>query len=205
MEEKRISEQESLLIIQQMIQSAKQEQRDNGLGWIIWGWLVFSASLLTWFNLKYDWFSNYFFWNMFGILGGLMMLYTIFSNFFFKKRQKVRTYTGDLFKQLDVGFFIVLALIILSMNLGVSPVKGFALLTGLIGFWILIYGTALNFKPSIAGAYITWAISFVALFLRENQFDITMLLQALSALAGYIIPGHIANKEFKKINRSLSV
>jgi hypothetical protein len=51
MEEKQISEQESLSIIQKMIQTAKKEQIDDGKGWIIWGWMLFMASVLTVLNL----------------------------------------------------------------------------------------------------------------------------------------------------------
>jgi len=92
-------------------------------------------------------------------------------------------------------------MIILSINLGVTPVKGFALLLGLYGFWILIYGTALNFRPSLIGAFITWGFGFGALFVKDHHFDITMILHGLAVLFGYIIPGHLANIEFKKINR----
>jgi hypothetical protein len=88
-------------------------------------------------------------------------------------------------------------LIIFSINLGVYPTKGFALLLGLYGFWILVYGAVLNFKPSIIGAYITWAFAFGSLFV--DRFEYTMLLHAAAVLAGYIIPGHLAFREFRKI------
>jgi hypothetical protein len=57
MEEKNISNEESLLIIEQMIQTAKKEQKDDGKGWIIWGWLLFLASVATFINLKIQWFN----------------------------------------------------------------------------------------------------------------------------------------------------
>jgi hypothetical protein len=63
----------------------------------------------------------------------------------------------------------------------------------------LIYGAVLNFKPSIIGAYITWAFAFASLFV--DRFDYTMLLHAAAVLCGYIIPGHIANREFNKVKR----
>ena len=210
MEDKKISEQESLQIIQQMILTAKQEQRDDGKGWILWGWLLFSTSVITIANLQYHWFYNYFFWNAFGIISIVVLLYSIIRHFFFKKNARVKTYTGELFEKLNIGFFISLSFIILSMNLGVSPDNGFALLISLYGFWILIYGTALNFKPSIIAAYVTWAIGFVALFTHKftesshDQFQWIMIFHALAALCGYIIPGHIANNEFKKIKRKVN-
>ena len=198
-QEKQITEQESLLIIQQMIQTAKQEQKDDGKGWILWGWLLFAASVLTFINLKTQWFSNYFFWNMFGIASLLLLLYSVLKSIFIKKTKKVKTYTAELFQKLNIGFFISLMLIIVAINRGVPPVQGFSLLLGLYGFWILVYGSALNFKPSIIGAYITWACALAGLFV--HTFDWTMVIHATAVLLGYIIPGHLANNEFNKTQR----
>jgi hypothetical protein len=148
------------------------------------------------------------FWNVFGILVLVWIFFTCTRYFFFRKSEPVKTYTGDIFRKLNIGFFVCLGFIILAINLGVGPVKGFALLINLYGFWILIYGTALNFKPSIIGAFVTWGIGFAALFVDKvetlpvNQFKWIMLLHALAALCGYIIPGHVANNEFKKLKKN---
>ena len=204
MKDKQLTEQESMLIIQQMIQTAKNEQKDDGKGWIIWGWLLFLASIFTYLNLQFEWVNTFFFWDLFGIATLLLFAYEMIRNRFGKKRNRVKTYTNDLFKKLNSGFFICLMLIILSMNFGapdynVQPVKGFALLLGLYGFWILIYGAVLNFKPSIIGAYIVWAFAIASLFVE--RFDWTMLLHASAVLCGYIIPGHLANREFNKLKK----
>jgi hypothetical protein len=206
MEDKRMTEQESLAIIQQMIQTAKNEQKDDGKGWIIWGWLIFFASLFTFLNLKFSWVSDFFFWNVFGIFTLVLLGVRAAQQLFIRKKEKVRTYTKDLFDKLNIGFVISLMLIIFSMNrlndvASVDPRKGFALLLGLYGFWILIYGAALNFKPSVIGAYITWVFAFVSLFVIN--FEYTMLLHAAAALCGYIIPGYIANKEFNKLKPNI--
>ncbi len=198
MEDEKMTQEESLQIIQQMIQTAKLEQKDDGKGWIIWGWLLFLASVFTYINLKFEWVSTFFFWNLFGLFTLLLLGYETFRYIFKKRIEQVRTYTKDLFEKLNIGFFISLMLIIFSMNLGVHPIKGFALLLGLYGFWILIYGAVLNFKPSIIGAYITWAFAFASLFV--SSFEYTMLLHAAAVLCGYIIPGHLAYKEFNKVN-----
>lgn len=197
MEDKNLTERESLDLIRQMIQTAKNEQKDNGMGWILWGWLLFSASVLTLVNLYLDWFDTFFFWNVFGIIGLMLLAFPIFQSFTGHKKKKVRTYTSDLMDKLNTGFFISLFLIILSINIGVSPIYGFGLLLGLYGFWILIYGSVMNFRPSLIGAYITWGFAFGSLFAED--FRLTMLLHALAVLCGYIIPGHLAYKEFNKV------
>jgi hypothetical protein len=199
MEEKNISEQESLLLIQQMINTAKHEQKDDGKGWIVWGWLLFLVSLLTYINLQTRWFSTYYFWTYFGFFSLLLLLISIVKYYFFKRKERAKTYTGELFQKLNVGFFITIMFVIFSMNTGLDPMKGFPILIGLYAFWILIYGTALDFKPSIIAAYITWGLGFAGFFV--DSFATIMILHGSAALVGYIIPGHIANIEFKKLNR----
>lgn len=203
MEEKQLSQQESLLLIQQMIQTAKKEQKDNGRGWILWGWMLFVASILTIVNLHARWFNTYFFWNLFGIATIIIFIYETVTALVLRKHIRVRTYTKDLFEKLNAGFFISLMFVIVAINTGVPPTKGFALLISLYAFWILIYGSALNFKPSIIGAYITWGFAIAALFVKT--FEWVMVMHALGVLFGYIIPGHIAYKEFEKIHRKENV
>ncbi len=193
-----MSETESFQIIEQMIQAAKQEQKDDGKGWIVWGWLLFFASVGTYLNLKFDWLETFFFWNLFGIASVVLLVLASIRKVYLKKITKVKTYSQEVFEKLNIGFFIVLLLIIVSMNTGgVHPVQGFALLLGLYGFWIMIYGAILNFKPSLIGAFITWAFAFASLFVKN--FEYTMLLHAGAVLCGYIIPGHIANREFNHL------
>jgi hypothetical protein len=213
MEEKQLNERESLQLIQQMISMAKKEQKDDGKGWIVWGWLLFSASLLTVVNLHTHWFKTFFFWDLFGLATVLVFGYELVAKHVLKRVQRVKTYTGDLFSRLNAGFFICLVFIIVAINVGSSALYktygqsnplfvsiGFALLINLYAFWILIYGTALNFRPSIIGAYVAWAFGIVALFVHE--IEVVMVMQALAVLAGYIIPGHLANREFRKLRRA---
>jgi hypothetical protein len=164
--------------------------------------MLFLASAFTYLNLQYQWTDTFFFWNLFGFMSLGLMVFAIAKSYFGRGQNAVRTYTKDLFDKLNSGFIISLMLIIVSMNIGVDPKKGFALLLGLYGFWILIYGAVLNFKPSIIGAYITWAFAFGSLFVES--FEHTMLLHAIAVLCGYIIPGHIANKEFNKLNTAVA-
>lgn len=213
-EEKNISEHDSLRIIQQMINTAKAEQKDNGMGWIVWGWLLFAASMLTVANIRLGWSGDIFlFWNIFGGISALLLLWKSISRTFVSRATSVKTYTGDLFDKLNAGFFISLVFIIVAMNIGARRIYdhfgsfdgsfvriGFTLLINLYAFWMLIYGSALNFKPSVYGAYTSWALGFAAMIFA-NTFEQVMYFHAAAVLAGYIIPGHLANNEFKKVHR----
>lgn len=197
--EEHLTHQQSLLLIEQMISTAKQEQKDDGQGWILWGWMLFAASVFSFLNEQFNWVDTFFFWNTFGAISIILMIVGICRLFAGRKKERVRTYTKDLFARLDIGFFISLGLIIVSMNMGVNPLKGFALLLGLYGFWILIYGTVLDFRPSLIGAYITWALAFMSLFMED--FSQVMLIHAVAVLCGYIVPGYLARKDFNKIKQ----
>ena len=198
MQEQEISEKESLALISQMILQAKKEQKDDGWSWIVWGWLLFFASFLSYLNLQFKWGANMFlFWNTFGIFSILLLIYSSIKSF--TAKEKVKTYSQDIFNKLNIGFFISLMLIIVAMNVQGNIIMGFSLLLGLYGFWILIYATLVNFKPSMIGAFVTWGFALASLF--ADDFKQVMLLHAAAVLCGYIIPGHIANMEFRKINR----
>ncbi|MCY7422637.1 MAG: hypothetical protein LH478_12945 [Chitinophagaceae bacterium] len=190
-----LSGEESLQIIQEMIRSAKQEQKDNGMGWIVWGWMLFLASALTVINIHLNLVKTYFFWNTFGIATIVMLvLSTIRKNQ--KKISRVTTYTKEVFNKLNIGFTITLLVIIVAINVSIGPISGFALLTALYGFWVLIYGALFNFKPSIIASYFVWALALAGLFVQT--FEWVMIFHGLAVLVGYIIPGHIAYNEFNK-------
>ncbi|MDB5231474.1 MAG: hypothetical protein JWN76_2279 [Chitinophagaceae bacterium] len=199
-EDQPMSEQESLDIIQQMIHTAKREQKDDGKGWILWGWLLFLASLFTVINMHVALVKDmYFFWNIFGLLTIVLLVFNIIRHLFFKTA-RVKTYTSEVFQKLNIGFFISLIFIIVAINLHkCDPVTGFSLLTNLYGFWILIYGASLNFRPSIIAAFVVWAFAYGMLF--TDSFELAMIFHGAAVLCGYIIPGHIANREFNKIKR----
>ena len=105
MEDKPINEQEGLDLIRQMIHTAKKEQKDDGRGWIIWGWMLFLASVLTVANIRFQWFSTFFFWNLFGAFTVVAMIIETIQNIRKRNIDRVRTYTKDLFQKLNMGFF----------------------------------------------------------------------------------------------------
>jgi len=196
-EKKQLTSEESLQLIQQMIQIAKQEQKDDGKGWILWGWLLFAASVFTFINVRLRWVSTYFFWNAFGIVTICFLIYGTGRYFFSKKTKGTKTYTGDLLHKLNIGFCISIIFITVAINIGIlSPMVAFPLLVNIYGFRILIHGATLNFKPFVVGAYVAWLFGLIGLFVKT--FDWIMLTHAAAVLCGYIIPGHIANNEFKK-------
>ena len=193
MEERKMTEQESLHLIHQMIQVAKADHRENGAGWLIWGWLLFIASVSS-AILSYLEIRGYIAWVWTGILVVGMVIYIIFH--ILKRRdEKVKTYVQELLDRLGNGFFISL-FVIVAASFIIKTSFGFGYYYILYAFWMYIHGSAIRFRPLIIGAYVNW-IAAIAIFLLQDTGQI-MIVSAIAVLIGYLIPGYMLQAEYRK-------
>jgi hypothetical protein len=192
-----LTNQKSLEIIQQMINQAKSNITDNGLGWLLWGTMIFLASLSTYIFIYADAANIYLGWNIFGVFTIVMLTYDIFK----PKRKTVRTYIGDLLRLVDIGFTICLFTVIFSINVAVSANAGFGFFLMIFAFLMLIKGGAVKSRSLMIGAAVNWA-GAIAMFLNKD-FKYDMLIMAGAVLIGYIIPGLLLWMKYKKLNSSL--
>ncbi len=192
MENSKIGAAESLQLINTMIQKAKTNFTDNGYGWLIWGSMIFLASLATYFFIEYQYDNIFLAWNIFGGIAIVLLVY----NFLKPGKPLARSYVSDILKYVDIGFAVCLFIIIFSMNVSVGANNGFGYLLMIYAFLMLIQSGALQFKPLLYGAIINW-IGSMAIFLNtELKYD--MLITAVAVFIGYIIPGLILRNQYKK-------
>src|SRR6478672_32856 len=92
--EQELTSEKSLEIIHQMINKAKVNITDNGAGWLLWGTMIFLASLSTYFLMVFKYHNVFIGWNIFGIISVVLLLY----QFTRKKRSAVRTYVDDVLR-----------------------------------------------------------------------------------------------------------
>lgn len=194
MEEKTLSEQESFFVIEQMIAAAKNEYRQNGGGWLIWGWLLFLASINSIVLIEID-YTYYIQWTWCSILP-LGFLLMFFYNKRHSRQEVVTTYLQDLFRKFNIGFFVSLTVIVASNFLGVPPNLSFGYFYILYAFWMFMNGSALRFKPLIVGAIVNWCAA-IAIFL-VHDFKQIMIISAIAVLVGYLIPGQILSAKYKR-------
>jgi len=203
MEESKISEQESLAIIRGMIQVAKEDHYENGDGWLIWGWLLFVASILS-VTFSYADLNKYIGYVWTGILVVGLVIY-IFGHVLNKKRQKVKTYVQVLLDRLGTGFFISLFTLIAASFLfqrtgSNDQTFAFGYYYILYAFWMFIHGSAIHFRPLIIGAIVNWAAGMAIFIIPEFRYD--MMISALAILIGYLIPGYLLRSAFRKKSAS---
>ena len=190
--EQELSGEKSFEIIQQMIQNAKTSYTDNGLGWLLWGTMIFLASLSTYFLVEFNYPNLYIGWNIFGVIAIGLLAY----NFLKPSQKQVRSYVSDVLRYVDIGFTVCLFVIIFSMNVSVGPNSGFGYLLMIYAFLMLIQSGALKFKPLMYGAIVNW-IGAIAIFIN-TEFKYDMLISAAAVFIGYIIPGLILRAQYKK-------
>lgn len=194
MEEKQLTSQESLALINEMISNARHEVKDDGKGWLLWGTMIFLASLSTYFIIVFDLpVSIWIGWNLFGIFTVLMLGYNLIKP---KPKRKAKTYVDELLRLFDIGFTICIFVIIFSINVGVSPGHGFGYFLMVYAFLMLVEGGALRFKPLLIGAVVNWIGAIGIFFCEPFRYD--MLITAGAVFIGYIIPGLMLRSQHKR-------
>jgi hypothetical protein len=190
MEEKEITPDQGLHIIQSMINTAKNKLADDGFLYIFWGWLVFVSALTNYILFRMDIEWGFIVWPVLMPIGGIVTwIYTARE----KRNRVVKTYIDKYLGYLWTGFGIAMGVALFS--LGVLGIKGsYFCLILLYGMVTFVSGALLDFRPLRIGALFSFAIGLGALFLPElEQF----LCIAASVLCSYIIPGHLLRNEFK--------
>ena len=192
-----LSNEKSLQIIQQMISQAKANITDNGLGWLLWGTLLFLAALSTYIFIYSSADNIWMGWNVFGVFTIVMLSWDIFR----PKQKKVRTYIDDLLRLVDIGFTISLFTVIFAINFAVNPNSGFGFFLMIFAFQMLLKGGAVRSRSLMIGAAVNWAGAIAIFVNKELKYD--MLIMAAAVLIGYIIPGLLLWLKYRKLNNSL--
>ena len=192
MEEKVLTEKESLALITGMITIAKNHYHESGSSALLWGFANVICFVLAYLQEE-NWISLPFnpFWLM--IIAVILQVY-----FSWKERASKRTVT---FKD-ETHYYVWLAfgisILILTVAGGFSEIGYIVLPLILLLFGIptFISGCIKKFKPLIFGGIVCWILSVISFFFRENE---VFLLVAMGAFFAWVIPGFILRKNYYKI------
>jgi hypothetical protein len=183
--EENFSPQQSLQLIQSMIEKTKADISESSFDFLLWGWLAFVA-ILGEYALKV--FFNYAHHEMVWLI---MFVGVAISILYHKKkaRARTRTYIGDAMTHLWTGLgicFFILIILFASIKGGWQFCYPFYIL--LYGLGTFVSGMILKFRPLVIGGVFNWVLSLIAI---RFDFEYQLLLGATALLTSYIIPGHI--------------
>jgi len=196
-DEIRMSEKESLELIASMINTAKNRVGETGTLYLLWGWLILFCCIVQFIAVHFFNYSNsYYIWFSTWIL-------LIYQFFYIGKQQKfnkVKTYTGEINGFVWLVFFICLMLVIF---IG-TYLKRYEIINPMIlvlyGMPTFLSGIILKFKSLIIGGICCWLLSILSVFIPG---DYQLLLTAAAIIAGWIIPGYLLKKNYKKADNGI--
>ena len=225
LEEKKLTEQESLELISAMIQKVKNSYHDTGVGSLLWGTVVFIASFVSFLRYRYNFTIGFDIW----LIVLLAIVPQVYLSIKENKSSKAKRYDdaidtvwlvygltifGLSFYQSTVGDTTnriiqeegwAMMKHYLSANKADEQIKPFTL--SVYSLYILIYafptlvtGLVKKFVPMTIGAIITYVLFIFSCF-TESQYD--MLFGATAAIVCWFIPGIILRKKYlaqKKAN-----
>jgi hypothetical protein len=208
--EKRFSEQESLAVISEMIDRARNNvQQGAGRMMVFWGWMVAVVAvanaglicLLAWQKLPVQ--GSFWVWTLMVPAWGVAWL--------MKRKQReatgVKSYAdgviGAVWQSFSVAVGLFLAMVFgLAYGLGeykcffvlINPV--ILLLTGTCEF---VVGRACRFGPFVRGAVAMWvgsALCVVSVILADRGEGVLLQFMVLAAcmVAGFVVPGRLLNR-----------
>ena len=187
--ENNFSPQQSLELIQSMINKTKSNLGENRFYFLLWGWLSFIA-ITGQFVLKviFEYERHYLVW--------LLTLPAVIITVIYSSRKhstpRVRTWVGEsmsyLWTGIGISFFILSMIITNSSGGWLNAWPLFILFYGLGTF---VSGRILQFSPLVIGGIFNWILALVSIFVH---FDYQLLIAAAAILTSYIIPGHLLGK-----------
>lgn len=194
MKEEQLSPEQSLALIQNMINKTKQDMSDDTFYFLVWGWITFVCCTGQ-FVLKnvFNYEQHYQVWWL--VIAGVIL--SIWQGKKDQKSTAAKTYVGESMKYLWIGMgicFFVLSMILTKLGWGTPVFPFFIMLYGLGTF---ISGNFLRFRPLVAGGIAAWALAIGSVFVN---YDYQMLFGAAAILISYIIPAYMLRARNKSEN-----
>ncbi|KAF2340405.1 hypothetical protein [Flavobacterium tistrianum] len=176
----KLTPQESLKLIAEVISQTKENFRSHSFIFLLWGWTLAIASILQFLiqtktNFKYHFLP-------FPILAGAALLVTINCSRNKTSETHLNFFLKKLWMALAFGF---IAIVFASVYQKIQP---FAYTLILAGIGTAVSGMAMKFRPLLFGG-ICFLIASVCCVYIADEFKV--LLHGFAIIAGYLIPGYM--------------
>ncbi len=189
------SPQQSLQLIESMINRAKDKYAEDGSMYLVWGWLVFVCSIAQFLLLhvfKYE--QHYIVW----LATIPLFIYQAIYSGKKRKQQKVMTYTDSIIGFVWITFAIVIVLLCFLVGLltsGEYYIYIVHILLAIYGMPVFLTGAIIRFKPLIYGGIACWVLCILSTFIKNYDYQFLCIPAAM--LLAWIIPGYFLRAKYK--------
>jgi hypothetical protein len=192
--EQPFNEQSSLLLIESMINKAKNRFSESGTLYLIWGIVILICSITQFIAVYFYSYSKiYNIW----YLTWLVLLYQVFFIARKKKRERVKTYTDEILGYVWTCFIVCLLLLVFIILYNKATLLVNAAILVAYAIPTFLSGAILKVRSLFIGGIFCWVLAISTVFIPA-EFHI--LLIALAVLLAWIIPGIYMRKRYLKEN-----
>ena len=219
-EQQPLTEQESLRIITDMLQTVKRDYRETGISSLLWGTVIGVCGIVSFLSIQFHFELPFDIWllTIAALIGQAYIFYVE------KKKRKIKTYDGVSMGAVWMVFGISIFLLSFYQNAAVSATEVLLendhtewltknlndgttkhlqpFVISVTSLYLLVYamptmitGIIRKFKPMVIGAVITYVLFFISIY---TSFKIDMLLTSIAGIVCWLIPGLILYRRYKK-------
>ena len=189
------SAEQSLHLIQSMIEKAKQDVANNSFYLLLWGWLIFTAALLNFGLMRFTNFEQpYLAWNLVWI----GVIASIIKGIKDSKKIVVKTFVGETMKFFGISQAILYTGLAFFFGKYDLWHISFPLYTLVYAVTCFFMGALMQFPLLKWTGLLCLPVMVIAVFV---SFEWQLLLLALAILMSYIIPGHVLYMKEKLQNK----
>lgn len=188
--ETQLTHEQSLQIIQRMVENTRHNLKEDSKFYLLWGWLALAAgaiqlALLLATSFHWHWIT----WVILMPLGGIV------SGILAKNIKKKRQFSSQIDRMMGYVWtgMVFGILFILALSFQIGWALSYILVIMMYGLGTFISGGLLKFKPLIYGGMAAWAIGIAGLVISAftQDFTIYLALLCLSLVVSYLIPGYM--------------
>ena len=191
----KFSAEQSLHLIQSMIEKAKQDVANNSFYLLLWGWLIFTAALLNFGLMRFTNFEQpYLAWNLVWI----GVIASIIKGIKDSKKIVVKTFVGETMKFFGISQAILYTGLAFFFGKYDLWHISFPLYTLVYAVTCFFMGALMQFPLLKWTGLLCLPVMVIAVFV---SFEWQLLLLALAILMSYIIPGHVLYMKEKLQNK----
>ena len=183
-------ENQSLKVIKEMIQVSQKKLKNDGILFILWGWIMFYGGIKGF--IVREFIMTYQFQRLLDnsgtILGLFVLVYTIF--YLWKQHKKVQTYIGISLRYVwfaMFGCFVLINLIQANVVHKINFELQHPIFMVIIAYATVITGGILRYKLVIIGGIVFGVIALLSSYLPLSY---QLLLESIAWLIAFIVPGH---------------
>src|SRR5436190_13698275 len=155
-----LTEQQSLELITRMINKAKSDYRETGIGALMWGTVITVCALVSFINYYQRWPWAQYIW----FLTLIAVIPQIIISVREGKRKKYKSYSDDAMGGIWISFGFGIFLLSFYSVLYDVPSE-YSLFLILYGIPTFATGFARRFMPMIIGGILCWAFAIISMYI----------------------------------------